>query len=133
MSELLGERKPEEIPEQMPEVDPSRQFAKMPDEPIEDTRLVVNTMPSGPGQGVSMPQKTRGIKEYFPNESETKLAILVFAIILVLSSGIFYSSVMRPYVPGSVGSDGKVTLLGSLVSALLGTVMFFVIKTLAKC
>lgn len=58
---------------------------------------------------------------------DIKSSVLVFAIILIISSCIFTSS-LRSTVPGTISSDGKITLVGSFVSAIVGTVMFVLVK-----
>lgn len=77
----------------------------------------------------SVPSK----KDFFGNirEIEWKSIVLVFAIILILSSGMF-ASCIRPYVPGSVGSDGRVSITGSLVAAFIGTLIFVIVKLVGK-
>lgn len=64
-------------------------------------------------------------------ENDYKAIILVFAIILILSSGIFHS-VLRPYVPGSFNIEGKISLVGSIITAILGAIIFTTIKIFAK-
>jgi hypothetical protein len=133
LSQLLGkdERSPQMAPpsQMMPSADPSAQFAQMPSKV--HTMPVINQMPSGVGQGLSMPQGSSR-KEFFGlKEIDYKSVILVFAIILILSSGMF-SSAVRPYVNSAVGSDGKTTLVGSLIAAIVGALIFVIVKTLAK-
>lgn len=128
LSELLGKEE-----SHMPSHDPSAQFANPPrmGGGQMDTRPVTSMLPTGAGQGVTMPEGSSR-KEFFGlKEIDWKSMILVFAIILILSSGMFASCV-RPYVPGSVGSDGRTTLIGSLIAAILGVVIFVLVKLIAK-
>ncbi len=60
-----------------------------------------------------------------------KSMILVFAIILVLTSGV-YSGFSRSYISGSFGPDNRITLMGSVVTALIGVLLFAVIKFFGK-
>jgi hypothetical protein len=118
---------------QMPSQDPSAQFGNLPHMgtgPV-NARPITSMMPGGVGQGISMPEgSTR--KEFFGlKEIDWKSMILVFAIILILSSGMF-SSCVRPYVPGAVGSDGRVSLIGSLIAAICGTIVFVLVRFFGK-
>lgn len=118
---------------QMPH-DPSKQYANMPRMGSEsiDTRAVVPVQPSGPSQGLSAPEGPSR-KEFFGlKECDWRSAILVFILILLLSSGIFSSYVMRPYVPGSVGSDGSTTVVGSFTAAVLGVLLFLFVRFVGK-
>jgi hypothetical protein len=135
LSQLLGKDEgPNKGPAmQMPSQDPTGQFGNLPQMgggPI-NARPVTMMMPGGVGQGLSAPEGgTR--KEFFGlKDFDWKSMILVFAIILILSSGMFASCV-RPYVPGSVGSDGRTTLIGSLIAAIVGTLIFVIVKFLGK-
>jgi hypothetical protein len=135
LSQLLGKDEgPNRGPSmQMPSQDPSGQFGNLPQMgggPI-NTRPVNMMMPSGVSQGLSAPEGlTR--KEFFGlKEIDWKSMILVFAIILILSSGMFASCV-RPFVPGSTGSDGRTTMIGSLIAAIVGTIVFVVVRFLGK-
>ncbi len=135
LSQLLGKDEgPQRGPvTQMPSQDPSGQFGNLPQMgggPI-NVRPMTSMMPGGVGQGISMPDGPSR-KEFFGlKEIDWKSMILVFAIILILSSGMF-SSCVRPYVPGSVGSDGRTTIIGSLIAAIIGTLLFALIKFAGK-
>ncbi len=134
LSQLLGKDDGPSQPQmQMPSQNPSGQFGNLPrmgGGPI-DVRPVTTMMPGGVGQGVSMPEGSSR-KEFFGlKDFDWKSVILVFAIVLILSSGMFASCV-RPYVPGSVGSDGRVGLIGSLIAAILGALIFVLVKMIAK-
>ena len=90
--------------------------------------------PGGPGQGISGPLKpTAGKrKEYFGlGESDYKSTIVVFALVLIFSSSIFFDFLKR-YIPLIASAEGKVTLVGSLISALLAAIIYLVIKIVAK-
>jgi hypothetical protein len=123
LSQLLGRE------DETPMQDPSGQFGNLPGRM--DTRPIVNMAPSGVGQGLSMPESTSR-KEFFGlKDTDYKSFVLVFAIVLILSSGAF-ASIMKPYVPGAVGSDGKNTLVGSLLAAIIAVVIFAIVKLVAK-
>jgi hypothetical protein len=134
LSQLLGK---DEGPNrgsgmQMPSQDPTSQFGNLPQMggPI-NVRPITSIMPGGVGQGLSAPEGLSR-KEFFGlKDFDWKSMILVFAIVLILSSGMFTSCV-RPYVPGSVGSDGRVSLIGSLIAAIVGTLIFVIVKFLGK-
>lgn len=133
LSQLLGKDEGPNRGLSMPSQDPSGQFANLPQMGggAINTRPVTQMMPSGVGQGISMPEGSHR-KEFFGlKEMDWKSMILVFAIILILSSGMF-SSCMRPYVPGSVGSDGRTTLIGSFIAAIIGTLVFVIVKYVGK-
>jgi hypothetical protein len=124
LSQLLGK---EDRPSQMINQDPSGQFGNLPGKM--DSRPVMTMQPSGMGQGISMPEGSSR-KEFFGLKeiaNDYKSLILVFAIVLILSSGMFASS-LRPYISSSVGSDGRTTLVGSLIAAILGVVIFVLVK-----
>jgi hypothetical protein len=131
LSQLLGKDNGPQM--QMPSNDPSGQFGNLPQMgggPI-NTRPITSMMPGGTGQGLSMPDGPSR-KEFFGlKEIDWKSMILVFAIILILSSTMFTSCV-RPYVAGSVGSDGRTTMIGSLIAAIVGTIVFVVVKFFGK-
>lgn len=118
--------------------DPSGQFGNLPQmgghvnsNLNASVKPVTSMMPGGVGQGMSMPEGLSR-KEFFGlKELDWKSMILVFAIILILSSGMF-SSCVRPYVSTAVGSDGRTTVIGSLIAAIVGTVIFVVVKFFGK-
>lgn len=118
---------------QMPQQNPTGQFANLPQMGAGhiNARPVTAMMPGGVGQGVSVPDSVPR-KEFFGlKDFDWKSVILVFAIVLILSSGMF-ASTMRPYVSASVGSDGRTTFVGSLIAAIIGSIIFVVVKFLAK-
>lgn len=90
--------------------------------------------PMGPGQGMSAPLKpVAGVnREFFGLASvDYKSTLVVFALILIFSSTIFYDFVRR-YIPLVSGEGGRTTLLGSLLGAILGSVIYLVVKIVAK-
>lgn len=132
LSQLLG-KEDAPIRPQMPSQDPSAQFAAPPQMGggIVPNMPITQMMPTGVSQGLSAPDGPVR-KEFFGfKEIDWKSMILVFCIILILSSGLF-SSTLRPYVPSTVGSDGRTTIVGSVIAAILGTVIFVVVKFLGK-
>ena len=92
----------------------------------------MHQLPPGVSQGVSSPDGPVR-KEFFGlvKDFDYKTVILIFVLIFILSSGIF-STCVRPYVPASVGSDGKTTFVGSAIAAILGVLIFIVVKITAK-
>jgi len=86
----------------------------------------------GAGQGFSEPVKpTLGKKEFFGlKETDYKSTVVVFALILIFSSNFFFE-MLRNYLP-AVMQDGKTTLIGSLIGALLGSVIYIVMKCVAN-
>ena len=86
----------------------------------------------GPGQGMSKAEPpTSGKKEFFGlKETDYKSTIVVFALILILSSTFFFD-MLKTYLP-AVMQDGKTTLIGSLITALLGSVVYIVVKCVAN-
>ena len=136
LSQLLGKDEGPMGNQQMPShinANPSGQFANLPHMgagPVM-ARPVTAMMPGGVGQGVSMPEGSSR-KEFFGlKDFDWKSVILVFAIVLILSSGMFASCV-RPYVSGSVGSDGRTTFIGSLIAAVVGVIIFVLVRFLGK-
>jgi len=112
-----------------PQQDPTAQYANLPKlgGPQVDTRPVTNMVPTGVSQGLSMPGKEFfGLKEF-----DWKSAILVFVLIFILCSGM-YTSLARSYVPGAVNSDGKLSIIGSLIAAILGTLVYVIVKFFGK-
>jgi hypothetical protein len=134
LSQLLGKDEGPQRPQmQMPSQDPSGQFGNLPQMGggAINSRPITSMMPGGVGQGLSMPEGASR-KEFFGlKDFDWKSVILVFAIILILSSGMFSSSV-RPYVNSAVGSDGRTTIIGSLIAAIVGTIVFVVVKFFGK-
>lgn len=112
-------------------VNPAAQFGQMPGGNALQKPDTVQK-PSGVGQGFSAALKaTAGKKEFFGlNESDYKSTIVVFALVLIFSSNIFFD-LLRRYLP-SVCNEGKVTLVGSLIAAVLASVIFIIIKVVAK-
>ena len=128
LSQLLG--KDDNRIQMPPNPNPTGQFGDLPARPM--TGLVTNQLPGGVGQGMSMPEgSTR--KEFFGSlkDFDYKTVILVFAIILILSSGMFASGI-KPYVGSAVGSDGKTTLIGSLIAAIVGTLLFIIVRAVGR-
>ena len=101
-------------------------------QPVIDSQGAI-PQPNGPGQGMSAPLKpgTLKKKEFFGlAETDYKSTVVVFALILIFSSSIFFDLLKR-YIP-LVQSDGKNTIIGSLIGAILGAIIFLLIKVLAK-
>jgi len=140
LSALLGDEeshmpeppRQQQNPQQsMPDRDPSAQFAQLPDSRKLDTRPITNQMPVGPSQGLSAPEGSYR-REYFGlADIDYRSAILVFAIVLILSTGII-SSLMKSYIPGTVGPDNRNLILGSILIAFIATLLYVVIKFFGK-
>lgn len=93
---------------------------------------VTNEVPSGTSQGVSSPVKAMAGKEFFDIKStDYKTYILVFAVLLIFTSSVFYGGIRRIF-PSVLASDGKVTLVGSFLAAIIGTLVFVLVKILGK-
>jgi hypothetical protein len=122
ISDLLAPE-PQQLPPHMMQRDPSTQF----DQQAANTRPMHLDVPVGPGQGVSMPKR-----ELFGSMSELdwKSTLLVFAIGMVVSSGIFSSA--AKIVPGAVGYDCKMTLTGSFMAGIIAAILYIVIKMIGK-
>lgn len=104
--------------------DPTRQFSQLPDGV--QTKPVTREVPSGVGQGLSMPTR----KEFFGlKDFDYKTVVLVFSVILLLTSGSF-SSALKAYIPSAVEMDGRNKLAGSFIAASIGTILYIVIKML---
>ncbi len=90
-------------------------------------------VPSGVSQGQSLAERAGPFsrKEFFGIGEEWKSALLVFALVLIFGSGMFYG-VLRPYAPSLAGMDGRGTLLGYVVSAVVAALLFLLIKFAAK-
>ena len=116
------------VPQQQHNQNPSGQFAQLPNARYMDTMPVTNQMPTGVSQGLSAPEGSSR-KEFFGlvKDFDYKTAVLIFILIIILCSGTF-STCLRPYVPASVGTDGKTTIIGSLIAAIIGVVIFVIIK-----
>lgn len=83
--------------------------------------------PRGPSQGFSQPQGRRF--EFFGlQEVDYKSTLIVFALVLIFSSNIFFESIGK-YIP-MVVQDGRTTMIGSLIAALLAALIFLVVKLL---
>lgn len=129
ISELLGK---ENDPGQIPSEQHRQVLQQMMQQERELNKPVTNELPSGSSQGVSAPVKNTIGKEFFGiKSSDYKIFILVFAVLLIFTSSVFYSG-LRPYVPGIVGSDGRITIIGSFMAAIVGTLVFILVKGLGK-
>lgn len=114
--------------------DPTAQFARPPGIPGRDLAPATNAQPSGPSQGVSAPNTNSLVptKEFFglKETCDWKQALLIFAVILIISSS-FAHNIYR-HVPGFLSSEGKISITGSLMVAVVGTVLYMAIKVFAK-
>jgi cation transport ATPase len=67
----------------------------------------------------------------FIKDIDYKSTLLVFAILLLLTSSI-YTTYTRSYLSGAVGPDGKITVIGSLIASFVGALVFLFIKFVGK-
>jgi hypothetical protein len=128
ISELLGDDTQQMPPPHMMQKDPSSQFANPPQMGGDlNNRPVINEIPHGPSQGMSMPKR-----ELFGNikEFDWKSTLLVFAIALIVTSSIFMTFVRS--FGGTFGNDGKITMVGSAIAAVFAVVVYVLIKMLGK-
>ncbi len=71
-------------------------------------------------------------KEFFGLKNfDYMTTFLVFIILLVLTSGIF-NTLSRTYISGSVGPEGRVTIMGTFITAIIGTLTFIIVKMFGK-
>ena len=83
--------------------------------------------PQQPQQSVTKKEKYAQGKEYFNVKSQDyKLAVVVFSLVLIFSSNIFFEA-LNKYLPW-VKVNNSVTIVGSLVAALISAILFFIIK-----
>lgn len=79
----------------------------------------------GPGQGISAYSPFK--KEFFGlKENDYKTTALVFALVLIFSNGLFFSAI-KTYLP-AVSNENGVTFIGSLIAALLASIIFITLK-----
>lgn len=64
-------------------------------------------------------------------ELDIKTLILIFVLLFVLTTGAF-SGFLRSYVPGSVGSDNRVTIVGSFFAATIGLIIAIIASLVMK-
>lgn len=64
-------------------------------------------------------------------ELDLKMLGLIFFLIFALTTGVF-SGILRSCVPGSVGSDNRVTVVGSLFAAVIGTITAIIVSLVSK-
>ena len=118
---------------QMPQGGPGMPPPGVLQKPMVPPGAQIPQRPGGPGQGISSPLKPNSgkKKEFFGlAESDYKSTVVVFALVLIFSSSIFFDCIKK-YIP-IVSSEGKTSLIGSLIAALLASVIFIVIKIIAK-
>lgn len=136
----MGQAPPNPINTSQNGVRPAQNFAHMPSGPEGGVQLPPGMVQAGdgpiiggPGQGISEPIKPSiGVKKEFFGLKETdyKSTVVVFALILIFSSTFFFEF-LRQYLP-VVMQDGKTTLVGSLIAALIGSIIYIVIKCIAN-
>jgi hypothetical protein len=104
-------------------VDPRMNLQKPMDVPV----------PSGVGQGQAVAERAGPLrKEFFGlQDVDWKSTLLVFALVLIFSSS-FLFGVLRPYAPSLAGPDGKASVLGTVVAAIVASLVFLVAKFAGK-
>ena len=86
----------------------------------------------GVGQGYSEPIKPSAGKEFFGlKETDYKSTIVVFALVLIFSSNIFFET-LKTFLPSVMSSDNRITLIGSLISALVAAIFYIIIKCVSN-
>lgn len=91
-------------------------------------------VPSGPSQGQSLAERSGAFqrKEFFGiQNSDWKSTIIVFALVLIFSSSVLFGF-LRPYAPSLASHDGKATALGSVVVAIIASLVFLLVKFSGK-
>ena len=90
-------------------------------------------VPTGQGQGQSVAERAGPFsrREFFGLDVDWKSTLLVFALVLVFSSSFFFG-ILRPYAPSLAGPDGKATVLGSVIAAIVASLIFLLVKFAAK-
>lgn len=116
-------------------VRPAQEFAQLPHDNNQGPTMIKPDAPEleGPGQGISSPLKPiEGKKEFFGlKDTDYKSTIVVFALVLIFSSNIFFE-MLTAYLPSVMGSDNKVTLVGSLIAALVAALLYIIIKCISN-
>lgn len=103
-------------------------FNKLPNSPP-TTEDKIPPPVGGAGQGISSYNPFK--KEFFGlKENDYKTTALVFALVLIFSNGLFFNA-LKPYLP-AVSNETGVTFIGSLIAALLASIIFIVIKCLCS-
>jgi len=131
-----GPSPPNPINTSQDNVQPSAKFAQMPQQmqqqmPQGMQQAGHGPIVGGPSQGFSSPEKPVAGKEFFGlKETDYKSTVVVFALILIFSSSFFFE-LLRSYLP-AVTQDGKTTLVGSLIAALLGSIIYIIVKCVAN-
>lgn len=71
-------------------------------------------------------------KEFFGlKDFDYKSTFLVFIILLMFTSGIF-NTLSRTYISGSIGPEGRITIMGTFIAAIIGTLTFVIVKMFGK-
>ena len=119
-------------------VRPAQNFAQQPNLVRETGESPIVIRPDihelkGAGQGFSEPIKpSAGKKEFFGlKDTDYKSTIVVFALVLIFSSNIFFE-MLKTYLPLVMSSDNRVTLIGSLISALAAALFYIIIKCVSN-
>lgn len=119
--------------EQEQEQDPRIPQERMPQENLQTPMNI--PVPHGQSQGDSRAERAGPMsgglkKEFFSSESEYTSAVIVFALLLVLSSGMFYGLFSSRF-PSLVYHE-RPTYLGSVVFAIMGACLYLFIKYMSK-
>lgn len=88
--------------------------------------------PMQPMAAAPQPPVQQSKKEFFGlKDFDYKTTLLVFFILLAMTSGI-YSTLSRTFVNGSVGSDGRITPMGTALASVIGTLVYVIAKMFMK-
>lgn len=91
------------------------------------------TQPMQPMSAVAQPPVQQSKKEFFGlKDFDYKSTLLIFAVLLAMTSS-FYSTLSRTFINGSVGSEGRFTPMGTALAAVIGTLIYVVLKMFTKC
>ncbi len=106
-----------------------KQFSSLPEGEKIPTEPVTKMIPTGQSQGVSIPETSR--KEFFGMSINFKDMILVFALFLIVASGIYAGALKG--ATGSIGysSDG-ITIIGGIIVAFIATLIYLIVHVLGK-
>ncbi len=101
------------------EEDPSSRMEQQPE--VQEMQM--------PMQGLPEPSKVSIVKEFMGQKHEFLSVILVFLVLLLSTNGIF----AYPLKGISMAwTEGRLNMVGSVLVAIMGAILFFVIKTGAK-
>lgn len=90
------------------------------------------TQPMQPMYAAPQPPVQQSKKEFFGlKDFDYKSTLLVFFVLLAMTSGV-YGTLSRTFVSGSYGSDGRITPTGTALAAVIGTLVYVILKMFVK-